>query len=98
MPINFSNSGSQIPQVNRTYSKVLKATKDVHKTAHKAAIISMGGVMTVASLIFNTLHAMASFSQQVSFELQAVMSKIGQTVNLTQKKYDAVAEIIIRLM
>jgi hypothetical protein len=101
MPSNYPNAGATIPPSKRTYSKILQATNDVHKTAYKAAIITMGGVVAVASMIYSAMNAFALVGQELSFELQAIMTRINQATQLKSGslyQFNAVLAILSRLV
>jgi len=93
MPINYPNAGAGIPPTNRTYAKILKATQDVHKTAHKAAIITMGGVVAVASAIYNALCALSSPT------IFTTMMKMMQMMStMSQSQFNAQLAIVGKLI
>lgn len=93
MPINYPNAGAAIPPTNRTYSKILKAAKVVNKTAHKPAILTMGGVMTVASTIYNVLCTMASPTI-----FTAMMKMLQMMHTESQAEFNAQLAILAKLI
>ncbi len=93
MPINYPNANAAIPPSNRTYSKILKATQDVYKTAHKAAIITLGGVMAVASAIYNALCALPFAT------VFTLMTKMMQAMSaMSQAQFNAELAIVAKLI
>jgi hypothetical protein len=96
IPNNYPYGGATIPPTNRTYSKVVKATNDVHKTQHKAAIIAMGGVEAVASAIWAVLNA-NPFATIFLLMLKMQQMMWNQQKTFNQKHSDATLAIIDKM-
>jgi hypothetical protein len=97
LPPNYPKANAVIKPSNRNLSKVQQAVNAMYKTAHKAAILSMGGVTLVAALIYGAIQALGSASSifMVMMKMQQMMSQMGQV--MSQKQHDAMLAIIANM-
>ena len=103
LPPNYPKAHSVIKPANRSLSKAQQAVNAVNQTAHKAAILSLGGVAAVAALIWGAMQALgnaASIFLMMMKMQQLMMQQMMQQMQsgMTQTQFSALLAIVSALV